>query len=299
MESLLLIDPQIRKEIEGGAHAAINMCWTCQSCSTECPVNIATNKLNPMRIVRMANFGLIDELLSDPSIWYCQSCNRCINVCPMTVKPASVIAYIRETMVRKGLVPQDTFQRFNDLLRRFHRVRRHGILSCLKKERLSITKDEFNELLDKPVTREDESVLLDFGTQLTPSLKKALKEAETLSCFTCAGCSSSCPVFYEKGLFEPQSIFRRANLGLTEELFTSALIWLCLGCRRCTDNCGQLVKGHSVIESLRSLAIKEGFVPVSFASQIIDMEKIIYPYLLDEIDSLLGLPRENQGHRMN
>jgi hypothetical protein len=29
------------------------------------------------------------------------------------------------------------------------------------------------------------------------------------------------------------------------------------------------------------------------------MEKIIYPYLLDEIDKLLGLPREIPGHKLN
>jgi heterodisulfide reductase subunit C len=299
MESLLLIDPQVRKEIEGGAHAAINLCWTCQSCSTECPVNLATNRLNPMKIIRMANFGLMDELLSDPSIWYCQSCNRCIQVCPMTVKPADLIAYIRETMVQKNLVSMDTVYRFNDLLRRFQRVRRYGVLSCLKNEKLSLTKDKFDELLNTQVKPEEESVLLDFSSELSPSLLKALKDAETLSCFTCQGCSSSCPVFYERGLFEPQSIFRMANLGLTKELLSSTFIWLCIGCRRCTDNCGQSVKGHAAIESLRVLAVKEGFVPMSFASKLKDMEKIIYPYLLDEIDKLLGLPREIPGQKLN
>ncbi len=299
MESLLLIDPQVRQEIEGGAHAAINLCWTCQSCSTECPVNLATNRLNPMRIVRMANFGLLDELISDPSIWYCQSCNRCIQVCPMTVKPAQVITYIRELMLKKNLVSLDTYRQFNDLLKRFHRVRRYGILTCLKKEKLSLSAEKFNELLNTPITPEEESVLIDFSSEMSPSLLKALDDADTLSCFTCAACSSSCPVFYERALFEPQSVFRMANLGLTDKLLSSPWIWLCIGCRRCTDNCGQLVKGHATIESLRALAVKEGFVPVSFASQLKEMEKIIYPYLLDEIDKLLGLPRENTTQKLN
>ena len=299
MEPLLHIDSQVRKDIESGAHAAINMCWTCQSCSTECPVNLATNRLNPMKIIRMANFGLIDELLSDPSIWYCQSCNRCIQVCPMTVKPAAVITYVRETMIQKNLVSMETFYRFNDLLRRFQRVRRHGILKCLRKEKLTLSRQEFDELLTTPVTPQDESVLLDFSSELSPSFLKALKEAETPSCFTCQGCSSSCPVFYERSLFEPQSVFRMANLGLTKELFTSAFIWICIGCRRCTDNCGQLVKGHATIESLRALAVKEGFVPVSFAAQLKEMEKIIYPYLLDEIDAVIGLPGDHKEQKLN
>ena len=252
-----------------------------------------------MKIIRMANFGLMDELLSDPSIWYCQSCNRCSQACPMTVKPAAVIAYIREIMLQKNLVSLETFYRFNDLLRRFQRVRRHGVLSCLKKEKLALTRKDFKELLDRPVTAADDPILLDFSNELSPSLLKALKEADTFSCFTCAGCSSSCPVFLERSVFEPQTIFRMANLGLTKELFASPSMWLCIGCRRCTDNCGQLVKGHITIELLRALSVKEGAIPVSFASQLLDMEKIIYPYLLDEIDALLGLSHDNKGQTVN
>jgi heterodisulfide reductase subunit C len=299
MESVMLLDPKVRNDIESGAHAAINMCWTCQSCSTECPVNISTNRLNPMKIIRMANFGLLDELLADPSIWYCQSCNRCSHVCPMTVKPASVISFIRETMIHKGMISQDIFYRFNDLLRRFQRVRRHGILRCLNSEKTSLSKMEFDELINRPIEHGDGSVLIDFNDAFSPHLSKALKDAETFSCFTCAGCSSSCPVFYERSLFEPQSIFRMANLGLMKELLTSPAIWLCIGCRRCTDNCGQAVKGHLTIESLRALAVKEGFVPMSFVSQIREMEKAIYPYLLDEIDALLGLSNNHEGSAVN
>ncbi|MBN1626483.1 MAG: 4Fe-4S dicluster domain-containing protein [Deltaproteobacteria bacterium] len=299
MESSLLIDPLVRQEIEGGAHAAINLCWTCQSCTTECPVNLATNRLNPMKIVRMANFGLIDELISDPSIWYCQSCNRCIQVCPMTVKPVHVINYIRELILQKNLISRDTYQQFNDLLRRFHRVRRYGILTCLKKEKLSLSAEKFNELLNTPITPEEESVLMDFSSELSPSLLKTLNDADTFSCFTCSACSSSCPVFLERPLFEPQSVFRMANLGLTDKLLSSTWIWLCIGCQRCTDNCSQLVKGHATIESLRALAVKEDFVPVSFASQLKEMEKVIYPYLLDEIDKLLGLPLKDTAQKQN
>jgi len=299
MESLLLLDPQARKEIEGGAHAAINMCWTCQSCAGECPINLSTNRLNPMKIIRMANFGLLDELLADPSIWYCQSCNRCSQVCPMTVKPAAVISYVRELMLQKGLVSLETFHQFTELLRRFQRVRHYGVLACLKKENLSLTREEFKKLMDTPITAAEEPVLLDFTKELSPSLLKALKEAETYSCFTCAGCSSSCPVFIERTVFEPQTIFRMANMGLTKQLFSSPSMWLCIGCQRCTDSCGQLVKGHATIELLRALSIKEGAIPVSFASQLKEMEKVIYPYLLDEIDALLGLTHDNLSQAVN
>ena len=252
-----------------------------------------------MKIIRMANLGLMDELLSEPSIWYCQSCNRCSQICPMTVKPAAVIAYVREVMLQKNLVSLETFHQFRDLLRRFQRVRWHAVLSCLKKEKLSISRPQFDELLNRPITPENEPILLDLSSQFSPSLIKALKEADTPACFTCAGCSSSCPVFYERGLFEPQTIFRMANLGLTGKLFKSPAIWLCIGCRKCTDSCGQLVKGHAIIEMLRTLSVKEGIIPISFQAQLKEMEKIIYPYLLEEIDEMFGFVHDNQGQAVN
>ncbi|MDB9822972.1 4Fe-4S dicluster domain-containing protein [Deltaproteobacteria bacterium] len=287
MESILHLNPQLRKQIESDAQAKSNMCWTCQSCVTECPVNIATNRLNPMKIIRMANFGLLDELLSEPSLWYCQSCNRCNQICPMTVKPANVIAFFREEMLRKKLVSLVTFTNFFNLLRQFQRVRWYAVYCCLKKHELTMSKTQWGELLRTPVKPTNGKILLDPSLS-DPSLAKVVKEADTLSCFNCSGCSGSCPAFYERSLFDPQLVFRMANLGLLEELLSSPAIWLCVGCERCTNSCSQLVKGHLIIQRLRTLSVKKGFVPLSFPEQLRELDKTIYPYLLDEIDSMFG-----------
>ena len=94
-ESILTPDAGSRKLIDQQAKSDINRCWTCGSCDFECPVNTATGRLRPQMLVRMANFGMIDELLNEPSIWYCQSCRRCLHICPNTVKPSELISHIR------------------------------------------------------------------------------------------------------------------------------------------------------------------------------------------------------------
>jgi len=94
---LAAVNPQasLRRSINQAVRADINQCYTRASCVTECPVNRATNKLQPRKLVWMANLGLLDELLRLPDIWYCLGCNRCSHVCPMSVKPAALIRFLR------------------------------------------------------------------------------------------------------------------------------------------------------------------------------------------------------------
>lgn len=61
-------DRTLRKTIESNAHAQANLCWTCSTCDSECPVYLATGRLRPQKIVRMANLGFLDDLLSLPEI---------------------------------------------------------------------------------------------------------------------------------------------------------------------------------------------------------------------------------------
>ena len=63
MEKFLDFRPDLRKSIGSGAKTDINLCWTCGACDAECPVNLATGRLRPQAIVRMANLGLLEELI--------------------------------------------------------------------------------------------------------------------------------------------------------------------------------------------------------------------------------------------
>ena len=92
----------------------------------------------------------------------------------------------------------------------------------------------------------------------------------------------------ERSVFDPRSIFRMANFGLSEELLRSPSIWLCIGCQRCTEACSQLVKGHLLIEHLQQRAIEEGFVDPRFPRRLQKADQIIYARFLDEIDGIFN-----------
>ena len=119
MGGIIHYQPRAGRRIESESRAGIRCCWTCGSCDFECPVNIATGRLRPQKIVRMAAIGMLDELLDLPEIWYCLTCRRCAQICPNAVSPAAVIAYIRREMVSSGRISWETVQRYRDLFYRF------------------------------------------------------------------------------------------------------------------------------------------------------------------------------------
>jgi heterodisulfide reductase subunit C len=284
------LNPAIRLRIEQATRADSTMCWNCSSCDAECPVEIATDRLRPQRIVRLANLGLFEELITSTEIWYCLTCRRCSKVCPNLVKPETLVRYARAAAVRCGAVSYETARAYYDLFRRFQRVRWHAVDHCLHRHGLPISDARWHSWLETPIlssTGRISSQRLFHGNQ---RFRQAAKDADMSRCFACGACSSACPVAGERSTFDPRFIFRLVNLGLAEELLMSPSIWLCVQCGRCTEACPQLVDGCEMIASLRKLAVFEGGVDADFPLRVQDAQKQIYIRLVDEIDKLLGLP---------
>jgi heterodisulfide reductase subunit C len=284
-----LINSPIRQRIEQATSADSTMCWTCSSCDSECPVEIATNRLRPQRIVRFANLGLFEELIALPEIWYCLTCRRCNHVCPNSVKPETLVRYARAAAVRCGVVSYDAARSYYDLFRRFQRVRWHAVQHCQHRESQRISEARWHSWLNTPIPDSTTAITSQSLFKGNQPFRHEAKGADMSSCFTCGECSSACPVAGERSAFDPRFIFRMVNLGLAEELLLSPSIWLCVQCGRCTEACSQRVDGCRMIASLRELAVQEGKVDEGFPLRVRDAQKQIYVRLIDEIDKVLGL----------
>ena len=284
------LNRELRQVIQSATQADSTMCWTCSSCDSECPVEIATNRLRPQRIVRLANLGLIEELISSPEIWYCLTCRRCSNICPNRVHPETLIRYARAAALRCGIVTYETVRRYYDLFRRFQRVRWHAVDNCLRNgDGEVITQAKWHSWLETPIPDATSAISSHNLLRSSQPFRQAARGAEMSACFTCGECSSSCPVSGERSAFDPRFIFRMVNLGLAEELLVSPSIWLCVQCGRCTDACTQLVDGCQMIASLRELAVNEGKVDADFPLRLQEAQKQIYVRMLDEIDNVLRI----------
>jgi len=101
------IDPKFKYEIAkmpGGEK--LMRCFQCGTCTTDCPIARFSDTYRPRQIIRMAQLGLRERVLSSDTLWLCAACFTCTDRCPQDVEVASVIRVLRNLAAEKGYVPQ-------------------------------------------------------------------------------------------------------------------------------------------------------------------------------------------------
>lgn len=88
------------KTIERISGQDLLACYQCGKCSAGCPMAKYMDLL-PNQIIRFAQLGFKDELLSSNAIWMCVSCMTCNTRCPKGVRIAEVIEAVRQIQLRK------------------------------------------------------------------------------------------------------------------------------------------------------------------------------------------------------
>jgi heterodisulfide reductase subunit C len=99
-------DPNFRRELAmqpGGE--GVMACFTCRTCTASCPITAVNNKFNPMRIIRLALFGLRKEVLGSDFIWLCSSCYACQERCPQGVSITELMTLLKNMAVKEGYAP--------------------------------------------------------------------------------------------------------------------------------------------------------------------------------------------------
>jgi len=130
------------------------------------------------------------------------------------------------------------------------------------------------------------------GKKLDPNFKfeiTAHPGGENLKkCFACGTCTAGCPVFHVEHEYNPRRIIRMILLGLRERVLSSKTIWLCSQCYTCSANCPQEVDFSDIMFTLRDLAVKEGYAPVSLREKIERVSTAAHEFRRDCIHLLLG-----------
>lgn len=104
--NLDLADADFRKELAAQAGAEkIHACFTCRTCVASCPVAAANEKFNPLRIIRLALYGLKKEVLENDFIWLCSSCFTCQERCPQGVRITDFMTLLKNMAVKQGNIP--------------------------------------------------------------------------------------------------------------------------------------------------------------------------------------------------
>ena len=75
-------------------------CMKCGKCSGACPAYDEMD-YHPYQFVDMVETGRIEELMNSRGIYRCLSCFACVERCPRSVEPASLIEAVRDAVVRQ------------------------------------------------------------------------------------------------------------------------------------------------------------------------------------------------------
>lgn len=78
----------------------VYLCYQCQRCSSGCPTATAM-AITPARMMRMAQFGLEQRLVSDASIWRCLGCDSCTEHCPHGVSVRRLVEALRQKTMQE------------------------------------------------------------------------------------------------------------------------------------------------------------------------------------------------------
>lgn len=95
-----------------------------------------------------------------------------------------------------------------------------------------------------------------------------IKEVEAESgqnvstCYQCGNCTAGCPAGFTYDM-QTNQVMRAVQLGLREKVLRSEAIWMCLSCSTCSLRCPNDIDVASVMETLRHMARREGYITVS------------------------------------
>jgi heterodisulfide reductase subunit C len=208
--------------------------------------------------------------------------------CPNRVKPFELVRYLRKEMIRSKRIGSEITVAHFRLMVQFQRVRYRAIRRAMHYQEAEISQREWYQWMGIPIRQ---TVFKEIEISGRKNTEKTLfpRKHTSNACLFCSECSNCCPISFERSTYDPQVIIRKFNLGMFEELLQSPMIWMCLECRTCSQICSQLVRGHELIRALRQLAIQSGRVDSDLPGRLFEVDRNIYPRLLDEIDQLCGM----------
>jgi len=245
----------------------LDACMHCGTCSLRCSAAPAfdvrgndyilpSEKMTFLKTLA-AGKKLSERKLSaiQEGVYLCTNCDRCTVVCPAGINLKELWFTVREDLVQRGCPEPLVLSPFSF----FRGLNRENIPA---------------EDYARPLAGANRAVAGKFEQVMDPSTPISFKDREIVElnqlpstgtfsyCFGCQTCTTVCPVVaeYENPLqtlgLLPHQIMNCLGLGLVEMASGPRMLWDCVTCYQCQENCPQNVEITDIFFQLKNLAAK-------------------------------------------
>lgn len=137
-----------------------DVCLTCGSCASACPVS-GVDGMDPRKIIRLVVLGRIDEVIQSNWPWKCTLCGKCEEACPMNVELVSLFRRIR-SLRERDKVPGPLHKGVTMALRRGNNlgIPREEFVELLRELGEELAEEEGFEGFETPIEKEGVNLLV-------------------------------------------------------------------------------------------------------------------------------------------
>jgi heterodisulfide reductase subunit C len=243
----------------------LDACTHCGSCSLNCSAAMIYEAIGNENILPSEKIACLKKMVVgkqlDPGqlkaiqegVYLCTNCDRCTVRCPSGIRLKELWYTVREELIVSGPPLPSVLTPFS-----FARglvvqpeLKALDYDSPLARARQAVA-GQFEELM-----KADDAISLNAPPPAVGRLE--LNDNTFSQCFSCQSCTSVCPVV---GNFEqpednlgllPHQIMCCLGLGLTAVAGGAKMIWDCLTCYQCQENCPQQVEVCDLLYELKNV----------------------------------------------
>jgi heterodisulfide reductase subunit C len=219
----------------------LDACTRCAACAEACSVVqswrcLGNDTILPARklaayrkVFQGKRLDEADLLTLQEGQSICTNCHRCTDVCPAGIDLHQVWRTLEADLHQRGYPGSFTWARL---------------------------------LAAKGLTGDRQGAVEPRWTDFQTGLDLAAQTGNFWACFECVTCTNGCPVVanYENPAdmldLLPHQLMRALRLGLKEEVMGARMLWNCLACYKCQEECPQGIQVADIFYELRAMGFQ-------------------------------------------
>ena len=247
----------------------LDACTHCGACTLRCSVAVAFREIPNVNILPSEKIASLKALAAGKNLssrelrtiqqglFLCTNCNRCTMVCPVGINLRDLWFSVREALLQRSL-PESLLLSPISLYRG---LMQEGLDQGQYRRPLTLVREIFAADGDRK-REQDRAVPFAFGeTGLFAILHASIQANSFSRCYGCMTCSNACPVARNYGRPEevlgllPHQLMHAIAFRQWDLVFSSMMLWDCLGCYQCQENCPQNVRVADILYELKGMAV--------------------------------------------